>query len=125
MENGSIIDGPDQPPPLSERGGWLGPLFYWEILRETRKGRSYLPRIVYASGLLLILYLLTSGTEVTLKNAAVFGEQAFNCYFLFQFLAVIVLTPIYVASTFIEDRQQGSLPLLLTNLLPHSPGNWW
>lgn len=116
MENPPIIDGPKQSP-SREKGGWLGPLFMWEIVREARKGRGYLPRIVYASGLLLLLYVLMQGKDITLKEAARFGEHAFNSYLVFQYLAVFLLTPVYVASTFIEDRQQGTLPLLLTTFL--------
>ena len=116
MQQPPITDGLIQAP-HNEKGGWLGPLFYWEIIREARKGRSYLPRVVYASGLLLLLFLLIKGADITLKDASRFGEQSFTYYLLFQYLAVLLLTPVYVAGAFIEDRQQGTLPLLMTTYL--------
>lgn len=116
------ISGPSTLPPSQielERGSWLGPLFFWEIIREARKGRGYIPRLLYTAGLLLILYMLVGGGTITLRSASRFGDYAFYYYLMFQYLAVFILTPLYVAGTIIEERQQGTLALLLTtNLTP-------
>jgi ABC-2 type transport system permease protein len=93
---------------------WLGPLFGWEIIREARKGRSYLPRILYTGGLLLLLYFIVGSGTITLSQASRLGEYLFYSYLTFQYLAVFVLTPLYVAGSLIEERQQGTLVLLLT-----------
>jgi len=101
----------------AESGGWFGPLFYWEMTRESRKGNSYLPRVVYTSGLLLLLYLVMGNTEITQKRIAHLCTEAFTFYLVLQYLAVVLLTPAYVSGAIIEDRQQRTFSLLLTTHL--------
>lgn len=95
--------------------GWLGPVFFWELIRQTRKGRGYFARIVYASLLLLMLFsFFGRQQDVTQKEIGYLSVWAAEFYLLMQFLAVIFLTPIFVAGAFIEERQQRTLELLLT-----------
>ncbi|MBL8825234.1 MAG: hypothetical protein JNJ77_21785 [Planctomycetia bacterium] len=101
---------------------WLGPLFYWEMLREIRKIRSYLPRVLFALVLLLQMYLSIGSADITQKQAAYFSERNVNNYLLFQYLAVAFLTPIFVCGAVIEERQQGTLSIMLTTYL--TTGEW-
>jgi ABC-type transport system involved in multi-copper enzyme maturation permease subunit len=98
-----------------EKPGWLGPAFFRELVRQTRKGRGYFARLLYGSLLLCMLFVVFGQQEeVTQKNVAYLSEWAAQAYLVMQFLAVIVLTPIFVAGSFIEERQQRTLELLLT-----------
>lgn len=63
---------------------WLGPLFYWEMLREVRKIRSYLPRLIFSLLILLQLYLVLRGGDITQKQAAYFSERMVAYYLFFQ-----------------------------------------
>lgn len=101
---------------------WLGPLFYWEMLREIRKIRSYLPRVLFALVLLLQMYLSIGSADITQKQAAYFSERNVNHYLLFQYLAVAFLTPVFVCGAIIEERQQGTLSIMLTTYL--TTGEW-
>lgn len=105
-------------PPLPKpTSGWFGPLFFWEMLREGRKGSSYLPRVMYTSGLLFFLYLVMGHTEITQQRIGDLCEQSFNYYLLLQYLVIVLLTPAFVVGSIIEDRQQRTLSLLLTTHL--------
>lgn len=108
------IDHAAHPP---ERGGWFGPIFFWELVRESRKGNNYLPRVAYAGGLLLLLYLVMGRTELTNQRIIGLTEEALFYYLLFQYLAVFLLTPVYVAGAIIEYRHQRMFSLLLTTYL--------
>lgn len=108
---------PDPAAPPSEKGGWFGPIFFWDLIRESRKGSSYLPRVVYAAGLLLVLYLVMGRGEITQNRISGLCEEAFKSYLLLQYVAILALTPVYVAGAIIEERQQRTLSLLLTTYL--------
>ena len=103
--------------PAPDRGRWVGPIFFWDLIRESRKGSSYFPRVVYASGLLLVLYLVLGRGVITQNRISGLCEEAFNYYLLLQYVAILVLTPVYVSGAIIEDRQQRTLSLLLTTYL--------
>lgn len=107
---------PVLPLPAPTRG-WFGPLFWWELRRESRKGVGYFPRTVYTAGLLLVLYLVMGRTEITQKRISYLCDSCASYYIMLQYLAVFLLTPIYVAGAIIEDRQQRTLSLLLTTFL--------
>lgn len=106
-----------QIPPSPEQGGWFGPIFYYDLIRESRKGSSYLPRVVYAAGLLLVLYLVMGRGTITQNRISSLCYEAFSYYLILQYVAIFVLTPVYVAGSLIEERQQRTLSLLLTTYL--------
>ncbi|HQR07319.1 MAG TPA: hypothetical protein PLN21_10885 [Gemmatales bacterium] len=103
--------------PTSERGGWFGPIFFWDLIRESRKGSSYFPRVVYAAGLLLVLYLVMGRGVLTQNRISGLCYEAFSYYLILQYISILVLTPVYVAGGIIEERQQRTLSLLLTTCL--------
>lgn len=108
---------PDPAAPPAEKGGWLGPIFFWDLIRESRKGSSYFPRVVYAGGLLLVLYLVMGRGVITQNRISGLCYEAFSYYLILQYVAILVLTPVYVAGALIEERQQRTLSLLLTTYL--------
>lgn len=103
-------------PTTHERPGWAGPIFFWEVVRQSRRKSLFLWRMCYASVLLAILYLHL-GEVVLAQDAPARAELAVEKYIIAQLLAVFVLTPIFVAGSFIEDRQNNTLFLLLTTFL--------
>lgn len=103
--------------PRAERTPLVGPIFFWELIRQSRKGRGYFTRVVYALAMLGVLTLMLGADEITQKNAAYLSERAVFLYLMVQYAAVILLTPLFVVGAFIEDRQQNTLQLLLTTFL--------
>src|SRR4029079_17548673 len=95
-----------------ERSGWAGPLFYWEVVRQSRRKGLFVWRMLYAGALLSVLYLHFGGGDISAKVATTLSELAVRQYLLVQFLAVLILTPIFVAGSMIEDRQNNTLPIL-------------
>jgi ABC-type transport system involved in multi-copper enzyme maturation permease subunit len=100
-----------------DRPGLVGPIFFWELIRQSRKGRGYFTRVLYAAAMLGMLFLLLGVRDITQKNAAYLSEAATSMYLSIQYIAVVLLTPIFVGGAFVEDRQQNTLQLLMTTFL--------
>lgn len=104
-------------PALEQNSRFTSPLFFWEALRGARKGSQYIPRLVLPAVLLTILIITFAGKDITQSTASYFAESAFNFYITIQYLAVGFLTPLHVAGTIVDERQRGTLMLLLTTHL--------
>jgi ABC-type transport system involved in multi-copper enzyme maturation permease subunit len=104
-------------PAPEQTSRFSSPLFFWEALRGARKGSQYIPRLVLPAVLLTILLITFAGKDITQSTASYFAESAFNLYITIQYLAVGFLTPIHVAGTIVDERQRGTLLLLLTTHL--------
>jgi ABC-type transport system involved in cytochrome c biogenesis permease component len=107
----------------------LGPLLRLETVRLARCTRVHWLRVGYSVALLAALALaywrsfptLSAGEILTgaggvlaLNDQAAFAERFVDSLFLVQFLAIILLTPIYCGSAITEERERGSLDLLLS-----------
>jgi ABC-type transport system involved in multi-copper enzyme maturation permease subunit len=110
----------------------VGPLFFYDLMRLARRGRSTLLRVTYALvlfGALLIAYTnrfpghnllaapfaspqTTLGPELSLLT-----ESFFYSILVVQTAAVLVLTPAYIAGAISEERERGTLELLFTTHL--------
>src|SRR5262245_898958 len=113
--------------------GWhvLGPHFYWDALRLARRDRTILVRALYAFSLLVCLYwvygLFLRPGALTLEAIwrpmvdanymARFAELFAHAVVWLQMLGVLILTPAYIAGAIAEERERGSLDLLLTTYL--------
>jgi ABC-type transport system involved in multi-copper enzyme maturation permease subunit len=106
-----------QSPKSAERPGLIGPLFFWEVVRQSRKRSLFWWRIAYATSLLAVLYVGFGGGEVSAKESAVISESLTRQFLIAQFVAVLILTPLFVAGALLEDRQNNTLMLLLTTFL--------
>src|SRR4051812_34300885 len=101
-----------------DRGGLVGPVFFWEVVRQTRRGRGLLWRLAYPALLLLLLWIFFgAGQGLTQKNASYLTEAAVHSYLTAQYLVAIFLTPIFVADVFAEDQRKRTLELLFTTHL--------
>jgi ABC-type transport system involved in multi-copper enzyme maturation permease subunit len=105
------------------RAGWLklfGPVLMFEVVRAARQGRYFLIRGLYAGGLFLLLlwvYLLWtldhSAGRVPPEELGQLAEVFFYIYALTQFIAVVLLTPGYVAGCIADDKERRTIEFLL------------
>jgi ABC-type transport system involved in multi-copper enzyme maturation permease subunit len=104
-------------PAPEQTSRFSSPLFFWEALRGARKVNQYLPRLILPAVLLTMLIISFAGKDITQTTASYFAENVFNLYITIQYLAVGFLTPLHVAGTIVDERQRGTLLLLLTTHL--------
>jgi ABC-type transport system involved in multi-copper enzyme maturation permease subunit len=105
----------------------VGPLFYYELVRLARKGRSTVLRCAYALTLLAALFLaynarfpeydLWSPSLLPAKPQSALELSRLAQGFVYailrvQTLAVFVLAPVYIGSAIAEERERGTLDLL-------------
>jgi ABC-type transport system involved in multi-copper enzyme maturation permease subunit len=110
----------------------VGPLFYYELVRLTRRGRSTFLRCAYALALLVALYLayraqfpyhdpfaapFTSAPEAPASQMSSLAQNFVLAILWVQTLAVFVLTPAYVAGVIAEEKERHTLELLFTTHL--------
>jgi ABC-type transport system involved in multi-copper enzyme maturation permease subunit len=106
--------------------GWLpltGPVFRYDLVRTTRRGRYAVLRVVYAVALLLFILALYRvqpalrgagpGALMTTGAMARFAETFTYTFLGVQFVAVIILTPAYVAGAVAEEKDRKTLEFLL------------
>src|SRR5262249_6938339 len=113
------------------RGGLklIGPLFAYDLSRLARRGRTTLLRCTYALlllGWLSWVYLDRFPQYATLDEAftaqphlsppqrSQFAQSIAIALLTLQGAAVLVLTPAYLAGAVAEEKEQKTLPLLLT-----------
>lgn len=119
--------------PLGRGAAWLvGPLFFHELVRLARRGRSTLLRCAYPLLMLAGLYAVYTlefpgydplrapfdpGPRVQAANLARFGATFVGVVLAVQAAAVVVLTPAYLAGAVAEERERRTLELLFTTPL--------
>jgi ABC-type transport system involved in multi-copper enzyme maturation permease subunit len=109
-----------------------GPLFFYDLLRLARRGRSTLLRGAYALLLFGGLYLVyrhhfpheplltrpfESHAMLPLADVGRFGAGFAVAILALQGIAVVVLTPAYLAGAVAEERDRRTLDLLFTTHL--------
>jgi ABC-type transport system involved in multi-copper enzyme maturation permease subunit len=106
------------------RAGWLpllGPVFFYDLVRTTRRGRYAVLRAVYAGALLLFIIALYRVQPVLNRGAwwttsggmSRFAETFCYTFLAVQFAAVAILTPAYVAGAIAEEKDRKTLEFLL------------
>jgi ABC-type transport system involved in multi-copper enzyme maturation permease subunit len=110
----------------------VGPMFFYDLMRLARRGRSTLLRCIYAVLLLGGLYLIYSSRfpleaefrnlfklrpKVRLEDLAHFAGTFATGIFALQSAAVLVLTPAYVSGAIAEEKERRTLELLFTTHL--------
>jgi ABC-type transport system involved in multi-copper enzyme maturation permease subunit len=109
--------------------GLLGPVFFYDLVRSARGGRSVILRCVYLAILLAALFLLywqSFGTgsaglwevwtaaAIQRSKLADFTDAFFWQFMTVQFAAVVVLTPAVTAGAIAEEKERKTLDYLLT-----------
>ncbi len=111
--------------------GFVGPLFFYDMARLARRGRTNLLRCFYALGLLALLCFmvfdsfpvqsrqLLSGHDFSLSISqwASFSRQFAVAFLSVQAAAILLLTPAYLGSAIAEEKERGTAELLLTTRL--------
>jgi ABC-type transport system involved in multi-copper enzyme maturation permease subunit len=110
----------------------LGPLFFYDLIRTARRNRLIPTRCLFAIALLVLIFFLylnwfglqaESWDDLFLApslrrdDLASFGSWTFSLFFGMQYLAVFLLTPIYIAGAIAEEKERRTLDLLLTTHL--------
>jgi ABC-type transport system involved in multi-copper enzyme maturation permease subunit len=110
----------------------LGPLFYYELVRLARKGRGIVLRCAYALAVFAAMYFtykshfpgydflagpFSPAAALSPGDAARLTEAFAATIFAIQTAAILVLTPAYLAGALAEEKERGTLELLLTTRL--------
>jgi ABC-type transport system involved in multi-copper enzyme maturation permease subunit len=104
--------------------GWLpllGPVFVYDLVRGTRRGRYAFLRGGYALALFLFILALYRAQPALVRgtwppaavNMANFAETFCYTYLAVQLAAVIALTPAYVGGAVAEEKDRKTLEFLL------------
>jgi ABC-type transport system involved in multi-copper enzyme maturation permease subunit len=107
-------------------GRWklFGPVFFYDLVRTTRRGRSFLLRCAYVAALLVALFLLYSRwaggdllgeARVPRDQLAGFAESFFTTFLVVQLAAVFLLTPAYTGPAIAEEKERRTLEHLLAS----------
>ena len=113
----------------------LGPLFWYELKRLARRGLQMKLRAAFAVLLLVVLFLALSrgipgispvelitaiDTPLTTERASRFGERFLVTFLFAQAAVVVLITPAIAAGAIGEEKERGSLDLLLTTQLTNA-----
>jgi ABC-type transport system involved in multi-copper enzyme maturation permease subunit len=111
-----------RPAKPSLREDWLGPHFYYDLIRIARKGWPTAVRVLFLAVVLVSLLIMdrTQGQSVHFTRLEDFARRAQNFAYLLivlQYLLVLALLPVYVASSIAEEKENQTLEsLTLTHL---------
>src|SRR5262245_54765123 len=108
-------------PGLLVSWSFLGPVFFYDVVRSARRQRAVLFRCLYALVLLVVLCWVYGTWFAEQGNrggwfedgsaAAVeltrFAERFFDTFFVVQYAAVLVLTPVYASGAIAEEKERG------------------
>jgi ABC-type transport system involved in multi-copper enzyme maturation permease subunit len=122
----SFVSGPAR----GDEGAVPGPLFFYDAVRLARRGRGTLLRCGYAVTLLGVLCAAwrshfpevpllelgsLEGRWVAVRELPRFAQTITLALLLAQGVAVLVLTPAYLAGAVTEEKERGTLDLLFTS----------
>src|SRR6185295_9098281 len=93
----------------------LGPHFYYDLIRLARKPRNYYLRGAYLVALLIGWWYVYEGSQPfggTINDHARLARNFTFALLAFQYLMILVLAPIYLAGTIVEERETRTLELI-------------
>ncbi len=105
----------------------FGPLFGFELIRLLRRRAFHLQRGAYVLALFLALLLIyndsfglipSSHNPITRNQLAQFGESFLNAFIVVQFIAILLLVPVYLGGAIVEERVRKSWDFLISSPLP-------
>jgi ABC-type transport system involved in multi-copper enzyme maturation permease subunit len=118
------------------RGGWqlIGPHSYYDLIRMARKGRTALFRVLFLGALLVGIsyaYETHRAGQRGFRFARGFDETGagmrdelarlniacVHVWFLLQNATILLLTPAYMGGAIAEERERGTLDMLLATQL--------
>lgn len=93
----------------------LGPHFYYDLVRLARKPRNYYLRCAYLTALMIGWWYVYEGSQPLGGTINDYARLARNFSFALlgiQYAVILLLTPIYLAGTIVEERESRTLELL-------------
>jgi ABC-type transport system involved in multi-copper enzyme maturation permease subunit len=114
--------------------GWylVGPLFFYDVVRLARRGRSTLLRVTFGLTLFaglcfvydarfpqhqILRHPFAPGPTIQPQDVGRFANAFVGVLLTVQALAVLVLTPAYLAGAIAEEKERRTLDLLFTTHL--------
>jgi ABC-type transport system involved in multi-copper enzyme maturation permease subunit len=104
----------------------LGPVFFYDLVRSSRRGEQVGHRCVYAILLVFVLgtvyfswfpnqglTYLFHGTTMSRPDRARFASNFFRTFMTAQLVVVFLITPLYTASAIAEQKERRTLDFLL------------
>ncbi len=95
----------------------FGPVLFYDMVRSSRRSRYFLLRGFYSLVLLLVLfYVWTTVSSHNLtprEHASRLAMDYFEIFTVVQLVAIILLTPAYVAGAISEEKDRKTLEFLL------------
>jgi ABC-type transport system involved in multi-copper enzyme maturation permease subunit len=95
----------------------LGPIFVWEVIRQTRKQPIFRGRVGYLVILLGLLACVWAGMQANGSRGRLPEERQLQVlaatFLIVQFAAVILLTPALVAGVFTDEKESRTLDFVL------------
>jgi ABC-type transport system involved in multi-copper enzyme maturation permease subunit len=102
------------------RRGWLklfGPVLFYDMVTSARRARYFALRCSYAGLLLLFLFITFvstyKGGMTPEQQAGRLAQNYFETFMVIQILAVMLLTPAYVAGSVADEKVKKTLEFLL------------
>lgn len=98
----------------------IGPTAWFDLLRLTRRPRSFGVRAGYALFLLFVVFLFFwrfDAEHIAPSQVSSLAERFTNEFFLWQAVALVVLVPAYFGGALAEEKERGTLDLLFTTHL--------
>jgi len=103
---------------------FAGPIFAVEVVTGARRARYYIVRVVYASILLVTMWIAYTeafyGNPSNIRADAARAAAFFNSFAVVQLLAVLLIGPAMVAGTIAQERERRTIEYLLTADLSNS-----
>jgi ABC-type transport system involved in multi-copper enzyme maturation permease subunit len=96
----------------------VGPVFFYDLIRTTRRGRYALARTLYAIVLMAMFLVvldswLTSAQARNRPDWSGAADQLFTALVLAQLAAVTLLTPAYTIGAIIDEKERRTIEYLL------------
>jgi ABC-type transport system involved in multi-copper enzyme maturation permease subunit len=101
----------------------VGPVLFYDLMCSARRTRFIMLRVVYAGILFLVLIWVASTWSLKqqfnptpgnpVEESARMAESYFSTFLTLQMLAVLFLTPAYVAGAISEEKERRTLEFML------------
>ncbi len=102
----------------------LGPVFYFDLVRQTRRALPTVVRLLYLGTLFLILLFAhlnqsSFSRDGQLPPGAVsrMVQEFCSIFLVMQFLLIVALTPALTAGSLTEEKEKQTMPFLLASSL--------
>ena len=104
-----------------------GPIFNVELLTSARRPRYFVVRTIYASALLVVLWInyeghgqLTSGYQATASQMAQRAATFFAMFSFIQLIAILLAGPAMIAGTIATERERRTIEYLFASQLSNA-----